>query len=64
MIAGVISTVALVIALLSAYYARKSYNLTALLGEEKMNPQLQVSLRNFNNNVPVCKNTGIGKQRW
>jgi hypothetical protein len=53
MIAGVISTVALVIALLSAYYARKSYNLTALLGEEKMNPRLQVSLRDFNNNVPV-----------
>ena len=48
-----ISTIALVIALLSAYYARRSYNLTALLGEEKMNPQLQVSLRSFNNNVPV-----------
>ncbi|MFH1446498.1 MAG: hypothetical protein ABIG43_03695 [Chloroflexota bacterium] len=51
---GFISTVALVIALLSAYYARKSYNLTTLLGEEKMNPQLQVSLREFSNNVPVA----------
>lgn len=49
-----ISTVALVIALLSAYYTRKSYNLASLLGEEKMNPALQVSLRGFYNNVPVA----------
>ncbi len=48
-----ISTVALVIALLSAYYTRKNYNLASLLGEEKLNPVLQVSLRDFYNNVPV-----------
>jgi hypothetical protein len=54
MIAAFISTVALVIALMSAHYTRKNYNLASLLGKEKMNPKLQVNLRDFYNNVPVA----------
>jgi len=52
MLVIIISIVALVIAFLSAYYTRRTYDLNKLIGEEKLNPQLQVNIRAFNSNIP------------